>query len=514
MVSVIYSTRKDKPEFIKQIEKTSGVHKIEIIQIINDGEMSLTEAYNKGLEESNNDIVVFCHDDIIFDTKNWGRKLTSIFKKNPEYGIIGIAGTTDLVDGRWWTLKESMNGIVSHQHEGKKWTNYYSKDQGNKVTDMVVLDGLFLAVNKNKIKHTFDEDFHGFHFYDISFCFPNYLDGVKVGLTTQIRVTHLSIGETNKQWEGHKVRFEEKYKDKLPIRLTNNKTFEEKLEFNPKNIAFGMVTYNAEHRIKQSAFTVPDWVENFVIVNDGTPYNEDSYPKHAKIIQHEVNKSVGAAKTTAINYLMENTDCEHIFIMEDDILIKDEKVFEEYIKHSLISGIKHLNFGLHGPANKKDGQGFTSLEDRKDTEGEPNPRMLIPYKNGEKDGTDATIALYPNCVGAFSYYYRPVLEDIGGFDPNFKNAWEHVEHTYQAIKKGYHPAFWYFADIDKSWEYLTDIPNSIEESTIARTPTWNDNFRKGTMWYKKKHGITPTETPLAPQEMVQKQLHAIYQNRG
>ena len=514
MISIIYSTRKDKPEFIEKIKNTSGVHKIEIIQIINDGEMSLTEAYNKGLEESNNDIVVFCHDDIIFDTKNWGRKLTSIFKKNPEYGIIGIAGTTDLIDGRWWTLKESMNGIVSHQHEGKKWTNYYSKDQGNKITDMVVLDGLFLAVNKNKIKHNFDEDFHGFHFYDISFCLPNYLDGVKVGLTTQIRVTHLSIGETNKQWEGHKVRFEEKYKNNLPIRLTNNKTFEEKLEFDPKSIGFGMVTYNAEHRIKQSAFTVPDWVENFVIVNDGTPYNKDSYPKHAKIIQHEVNKSVGAAKTTAINYLLKNTDCEHIFIMEDDILIKDEKVFEEYIKHSLVSGIKHLNFALHGPANKKGSKGFTSLEDREDSGGEPNPRMLVPYKDSEGDQTRLSIALYPNCVGAFSYYYRPVLEDIGGFDPNFKNAWEHVEHTYQTIKKGYHPAFWYFADIDKSWEYLTDIPNSIEESTIARTPTWNDNFRKGTMWYKKKHGVTPTETPLAPQEMVQKQLQAIYQNRG
>ena len=39
-------------------------------------------------------------------------------------------------------------------------------------------------------------------------------------------------------------------------------------------------------------------------------------------------------------------------------------------------------------------------------------------------------------------------------------------------------------------------------------------FGLGTDDYKKKHGITPTETPLAPQEMVQKQLHAIYQNRG
>ena len=513
MISVVYSTKKDKPEFKKHIEETCGYKKIEIIQIENDGEMSLTQAYNKGLEMSSNDLVVFCHDDIIFDKKGWANKIIKLFSRNPEYGIIGIAGTTDLVDGRWWTIKESMNGIVSHKHEGKKWTNYYSKDQGNKVTEMVVLDGLLFMVDKTKIKHKFDEDFHGFHFYDVSFCFPNYLDGVKIGLTTQIRVTHLSIGQTNQQWEGHKLRFEEKYKDKLPVRLTNNKTFEEKLEFNPDSIGFGMVTYNAEHRIKQSAFTVPEWIKNFVIVNDGTPYSEDAYPKQAHIIQHEKNKSVGAAKTTAINYLMEQ-ECEHIFIMEDDILIKDENVFKEYIRHSLISGIKHLNFALHGPANKKGSQGFKTLEDRKDLDGEPNPRMVIPYGNGDESNNDVSIALYPNCVGAFSYYYRPVLEDIGGFDPHFKNAWEHVEHTYQAIKKGYHPAFWYFADIDKSWKYLTDIPNSIEESTIARTPTWNDNFRKGTMWYKKKHGMAPTETPVAPPEMVQKQLQAIYQNRG
>lgn len=513
MISVVYSTRKDKPEFKEHIEKTCGTRNIEIIQIENDGVMSLTEAYNKGLKESNNDIVVFCHDDILFDTKNWGNKLLKLFNKNPEYGIIGIAGTTDLIDGRWWTIKESMNGVVSHQHEGKKWTNYYSKDQGNKLKEMVVLDGLFFAIDKTKIKHEFDEEFHGFHFYDISFCFPNYLDGVKIGLTTQIRVTHLSIGQTNQQWEGHKIRFEEKYKDKLPVRLTNNKTFEEKLEFTPDSIGFGMVTYNAEHRIRQSAFTVPKWIKNFVIVNDGTPYPEDAYPEGAHIIQHETNKSVGAAKTTAINYLMEK-GCEHIFIMEDDILIKDENVFKEYIRHSLISGIKHLNFALHGPANKKGSQGFKTLEDRKDLDGEPNPRMIIPYENGDENNSGVSIALYPNCVGAFSYYYRPVLEDIGGFDPAFKNAWEHVEHTYQAIKKGYHPAFWYFADINESWKYLTDIPNSIAESTIARTPTWNDNFRKGTMWYKKKHGVTPTETPLAPPEMVQQQLQAIYQNRG
>ena len=506
-ITIVYSTRKLNEEFKEHIKKTCGYKNIEILAFENPEGTSLTKIYNSALKKATNEIVVFTHDDVIFETKNWGSKLLKLFNKNNEYGILGIAGTTDLIDGRWWTLKESMNGVVSHQHEGKKWTNTYSAHQGNKIKEMVVLDGLFFAVDKRKIKHSFDESFEGFHFYEIPFFFDNHLAGVKLGLTTYFKITHKSIGMTNAEWEKNKLKFEEKYKDKLPVRLTNNKTFEEKLNFNKNSIGLGLVTYKAQHRIKQSAFTVPKWVKNFVIVNDGTPYDEDSYPDGAHIIQHEVNKSVGVAKTSAINYLLK-TDCEHIFIMEDDILIKNENVFEEYIKHSLISGIKHLNFALHGPANKKGSKGFKTLDDRQDIDGEPNPRMIVPYP--EKN---VKIALYPNCVGAFSYYSRAVLEDLGGFDPFFKNAWEHVEHTYQAIKKMYHPAFWYFADIDKSWEYLTDIPNSIEESTIAHTPTWNENFRKGTLWYKKKHGVAPTETPLTPPEMVQQQLQIIFQNR-
>ena len=38
-----------------------------------------------------------------------------------------------------------------------------------------------------------------------------------------------SIGQTNQQWEDNKIQFEEKFKDVLPIRMTNNKTFDEKL---------------------------------------------------------------------------------------------------------------------------------------------------------------------------------------------------------------------------------------------------------------------------------------------
>jgi hypothetical protein len=238
----------------------------------------------------------------------------------------------------------------------------------------------------------------------------------------------------------------------------------------------------------------------------GIEYKQAEKRGYFKIDFLNVNIYKGIKNESHLKYLMDQ-GCEHIFLMEDDILIKDERVFEEYVKQSAISGIRHLNFGLHGPANKKGSTGFKNLEDRKDVDGEPNPRMIIPYPEGIK------IPLYPNCVGAFSYYQRSVLEKIGLFDPKFKNAWEHVEHTFQVIQNNFHPPFWYFADIEKSWEYLTDIPNSIAESTIARTPEWNENFRKGTEWYKKKHGVTPTETPLFNPQVVQNYINNLYLKR-
>jgi hypothetical protein len=116
MISVVFSTREDKPEHIEHLIKTSGLDKkLEVIQYINNGEYSLTELYNKGLKESKNNIVVFCHDDIIFDTKNWGTKLKRVMDKNPEYGIVGIAGSRELPSSaKWWENPLHMYGSITH----------------------------------------------------------------------------------------------------------------------------------------------------------------------------------------------------------------------------------------------------------------------------------------------------------------------------------------------------------------------------------------------------------------
>jgi hypothetical protein len=47
----------------------------------------------------------------------------------------------------------------------------------------------------------------------------NHLDGVKVGVTTKIMVTHKSIGMVNKQWEKNKLFFEALYEKHFPLRV-------------------------------------------------------------------------------------------------------------------------------------------------------------------------------------------------------------------------------------------------------------------------------------------------------
>ena len=222
MITIGYSTRESNPEFIEYLKKSSGFKKLEVIEKVNNGEKSLSQVYNEILSEAKTDIVVLCHDDIYFDTSSWYHKLLKHFEKS-DFGIIGMAGTTEMPSsGMWWENRKKMIGIVNHESDGKKWVSKYSDDLNNKIKETVIVDGLFIAISKKRIKHNFVEDFKGFHFYDIPFCFQNHIDGVKVGVITNIRMTHKSIGQTNQQWEDNKLLFAEKYKENLPCKIPYN----------------------------------------------------------------------------------------------------------------------------------------------------------------------------------------------------------------------------------------------------------------------------------------------------
>jgi len=220
VVSVVISTKKIDLNYYDHVKRMFSHPNTEILMYENDGQMSLTQVYNKGLKESVNDIVVFMHDDLILETSNMTPKIVKLFEKHPDYGIIGIAGTDKLTSGMWWQNRENMFGVVGHIHEGKRHVNHYSKGVFNDVLkDVVIVDGLFFIVRKSLLKKEFNEQFEGFHFYDISFCVENQFEGVKIGLTTKFGVTHKSVGITNKQWEKNKLLFEALFEKRLPLTI-------------------------------------------------------------------------------------------------------------------------------------------------------------------------------------------------------------------------------------------------------------------------------------------------------
>ncbi len=218
--------------------QTVGVKDIQILEYVNHNQYTLAEIYNKGISEATYDNIVCCHHDIKLE-KDWGKKLLNDFTNNPDFAIIGKAGSCYFPESGvyWERMGQTMVGQVYHHPDGqKKWLSTYSPKLPFLVP-VVTIDGLFIAFDKTKIKHTFDETIGKFHFYDHLFCIPNYLDGVKIGVTSSFEITHQSVGQPNKEFWESKDKFLEKYGNKLPLELKPNKIYIPEIKEKPiKNI--------------------------------------------------------------------------------------------------------------------------------------------------------------------------------------------------------------------------------------------------------------------------------------
>ena len=107
-----------------------------------------------------------------------------------------------------------------HENDGQKYLTQYSPLLKQDLEEVCVIDGLFMAVAKNRLGSDFDKSINGFHFYDITFCLDNYLSGwCKIGVTTNIRILHKSVGKLNQGWFDNREIINLKYKKHYPIRV-------------------------------------------------------------------------------------------------------------------------------------------------------------------------------------------------------------------------------------------------------------------------------------------------------
>ncbi len=247
-LSIVFSAREIRSGFIDHIQKTVGVQNAEIIPYLNNRKYSLTELYNRGLKEAKYDIIVFIHDDIIFNNKNWGKSLLKQFK-DTDYGILGVAGTTDLMKNaddiaeKWFSIEYRSVGMLKHEINGKIFDTTMSNKYDRPI-QVVCLDGVFIAVDRNRIRENFDEKFQGFHYYDISFTLANHLAGVKVGVTFDVDLTHKSGGSFDQEWEKNRLIFSKIFSSSLPCSVKPEKIEFDKLaikKFNPDNFLISII---------------------------------------------------------------------------------------------------------------------------------------------------------------------------------------------------------------------------------------------------------------------------------
>lgn len=263
-------------------------------------------------------------------------------------------------------------------------------------------------------------------------------------------------------------------------------------------IGVGIVTCNRPEYLKSLIKSIEpciNSINHLVIVNDGEAFEfkDDRFT----FLQNEKNEGVGKSKNRLMQHLLDQ-GCDYIFTIEDDMIILDPRVFDEYIQAYKKSGIHHFNYGPGSPFNRKQVIQNFDLHNRHllDQNSEPNPKMVIDY-------SDVKVSLFEHTVAMFSFFTREVLEKVGLIDEAFYNAWEHVDHTYRIIKAGYHPPFWYFADLYDSHKYLTEAPGAIDNSSIAnKTEQWEKNVYGGREIYLKKHGHYPNEPPFVSKEQV------------
>lgn len=216
-------TDKEKNDFLEHIKSTCG-YNVHVMFLINSEGVSLTKIYNDMLEKLDTEVVIFIHDDIEFLRKGWGAEIARLFKANEEYGIIGVAGSAEFDEkGAWWNYDKKY-GQVLHRSNGKSWLSAFSPLLDKDLEETCVIDGLFMAVHTKRISKHFDNDFEGFNHYDTSFCISNYIDGkCKIGVTTNIRMAHNSIGETKPNWFDNLQKLNEKFGEYYPLNVVKDK---------------------------------------------------------------------------------------------------------------------------------------------------------------------------------------------------------------------------------------------------------------------------------------------------
>lgn len=175
--------------------------------LIQEGFPSASEAYNDAIDKSKNDLIVFCHQDVLFPqgwTSQLQLALTSLETSDPRWGVLGCYGETLNDNGRGHVYSPGR-GILGRPSEPAA---------------VQTLDEIVLILRKSSGLR-FDSQLPHYHFYGADICLAAASRGMKSYAISAfcIHNSQLNLILPKEFYEGYRY-LKRKWKNVLPIQTT------------------------------------------------------------------------------------------------------------------------------------------------------------------------------------------------------------------------------------------------------------------------------------------------------
>ena len=217
MLSLIICSRNhDISDALQQnIKVTIGVE-YELIVIDNSqSKYSIFSAYNEGVRRAKYPYLCFMHEDILYQTIDWGAKVVA-YLQDEKVGLIGVIGTHFITkDPCGWTDTGLTSGQTVSINE--HYCNL-SRFGNKKFVEAVATDGLWQCMRRSlfDLIRFDDKTFDGFHCYDLDICLQVRSIHKQVLIISDILINHNSNGNWGTSWVKNTYKLYKKWGNELP----------------------------------------------------------------------------------------------------------------------------------------------------------------------------------------------------------------------------------------------------------------------------------------------------------
>jgi len=219
----------------ENIEQTIGVE-YEILYFNNLEGKGICEVYNYLASRARFSYLCFVHEDVLFQTANWGLKIEDIFYRDPAIGVVGVAGSkykSKNFSG-WYSGIQSLDcANILHRNKYGDESIYLQPNKEKMLEEVVSLDGVFICCRKEIwAQSKFNEaDLKGFHFYDIDFSVR--ASGIcRLAVTYDINIFHITTGgDFGNNWVETAIEYHLRAGKLLPVTklISQSGSIEEKI---------------------------------------------------------------------------------------------------------------------------------------------------------------------------------------------------------------------------------------------------------------------------------------------